>query len=284
MTPYEAWYGRKPSVDHLRTFRCMAHVKTVTVHTSKLADRSTPMVMIGYEAGTKAYRAYNPVNKKLVVIRDVIFDEKKSWNWSSTEPVELISDEIFTVVYADDQGVGTHIAADAEDTIFGPEATSSGGGDLSPHTEAGGSGCSASPRPNGPRADESASSAQSWPSDSLRGSASASGRGNSSAASASLGDRGPGSGPSSWPARAGVRRCQLGLDQEPGVAPLESPGREDGGSAGSPGRASLTESHGATDVSPRRGASPGWVSPATRASGDAETSTASPPTVQEKRR
>jgi hypothetical protein len=35
------------------------------------------MVMIGYEAGTKAYRAYNPVNKKLVVTRDVIFDEKK---------------------------------------------------------------------------------------------------------------------------------------------------------------------------------------------------------------
>jgi hypothetical protein len=77
MMPYEAWYGRKPSVDHLRTFRCVAHVKTVTGHSNKLADRSTPMVMIGYEAGTKTYRAYNPVNKKLVVRCDVIFDEKK---------------------------------------------------------------------------------------------------------------------------------------------------------------------------------------------------------------
>jgi hypothetical protein len=80
MTPYEAWYGRKPSVDHLRTFGCVVHVKTVAGHTNKLADQNTPMVMIGYEAGTKAYRAYNPVNKKLVVTRDVIFDEKKSWN------------------------------------------------------------------------------------------------------------------------------------------------------------------------------------------------------------
>jgi hypothetical protein len=78
MTPYEAWYGRKPSVDHLRIFGCVAHVKTVTGHTSKLADRSTPMVMIGYEADTKAYRAYNPVNKKLVVTRDVFFEEEKS--------------------------------------------------------------------------------------------------------------------------------------------------------------------------------------------------------------
>jgi hypothetical protein len=78
MTPYEAWYGRKPSVDHLRTFGCVTHVKTVAGHTSKLADRSIPMVMIGYEAGTKAYRAYNPVNKKLVVTRDVLFEEEKS--------------------------------------------------------------------------------------------------------------------------------------------------------------------------------------------------------------
>jgi transposase InsO family protein len=78
MTPYEAWYGRKPSVDHLRTFGCMAHVKMVAGHTSKLSDRSTPMVMIGYEAGTKAYRAYNPVNKKLVVTRDILFEEEKS--------------------------------------------------------------------------------------------------------------------------------------------------------------------------------------------------------------
>jgi hypothetical protein len=117
MTPYEAWYRRKPSVDYLRTFRCVAHVKTVAGHTSNLADQSTPMVMIGYEAGTKAYRAYNPMNKKLVVTRDVIFDEKKSWNWSSVKSVELISDEISTVVYADDQDAGTHVVLDAEENL-----------------------------------------------------------------------------------------------------------------------------------------------------------------------
>ena len=38
MTPYEAWYGRKPSVDHLRTFGCVAHVKTESDHKSKLAE------------------------------------------------------------------------------------------------------------------------------------------------------------------------------------------------------------------------------------------------------
>jgi hypothetical protein len=102
MTPYEAWYGRKPSVDHLRTFGCVTHVKTVAGHTNKLADRSTPMVIIGSEAGTKAYRAYNLVNKKLVVTREVLFEEEKSWNWSSVEPAKIISDEIFNVIYNDD--------------------------------------------------------------------------------------------------------------------------------------------------------------------------------------
>jgi hypothetical protein len=136
MTPYEAWYGRKPSVDHLRTSVCMVHVKMVVRHTSKLADQSTPMVMIGYEAGTKAYHAYNPVNRKLVVTRDVIFYEKKSWNWSSVELVELILDEIFTIIYAD---YHTHMDAD---TGGASQGLASGGVVLL--------------RPDGPCADKSA--------------------------------------------------------------------------------------------------------------------------------
>jgi hypothetical protein len=77
------------------------------------------MVMIGYEAGTKAYHAYNPVDKKLIVTRDVLFEEEKSWNWSSVEPVKPISNEIFTVVYnnlhADDQDTGRDIDENMED-------------------------------------------------------------------------------------------------------------------------------------------------------------------------
>ncbi|KAL6315604.1 hypothetical protein AAG906_002776 [Vitis piasezkii] len=46
-TPYEAYYNRKPTVDHFRIFGCVGHVKDVTPHLSKLADRSKPMVFIG---------------------------------------------------------------------------------------------------------------------------------------------------------------------------------------------------------------------------------------------
>jgi len=53
VTPYEAWYGEQPYVHHLRTFGCIGHVKDVHPHLKKLADRSTPMVLLGYESGAR---------------------------------------------------------------------------------------------------------------------------------------------------------------------------------------------------------------------------------------
>ena len=77
-TPYEAWYGEQPSVHHLRTFGYVGHVKDVRPHRKKLDDRSTPMVLLGYEPGSKAYRLYDPVGDRVHVSRDVVFDESAS--------------------------------------------------------------------------------------------------------------------------------------------------------------------------------------------------------------
>jgi transposase InsO family protein len=43
-TPYELWTGSTPSVHHLRTFGCVAHVKNTRPHLQKLEDRSKPMI------------------------------------------------------------------------------------------------------------------------------------------------------------------------------------------------------------------------------------------------
>jgi hypothetical protein len=43
------------------------------------------MMFIGYESGTKGYRFFNPVIKKLVVSRDVIFDENQPWDRNNKE-------------------------------------------------------------------------------------------------------------------------------------------------------------------------------------------------------
>ncbi|WVZ50199.1 hypothetical protein U9M48_001476 [Paspalum notatum var. saurae] len=81
-TPFEAWYKRKPSVQHLRTFGCVAFVKIVGPGVNKLADRSVPGVFLRYEPGTKGYHVYDPVGRKLMVSRDVLFDEKRAWDWT----------------------------------------------------------------------------------------------------------------------------------------------------------------------------------------------------------
>ena len=83
ITPYEAWIGRKPSVEHLRIFGLVVHVKCTKVPQKKLEDQSSPMVFIGYEIGTKAYRCFEPVNGSLHISQDVVFEEEAKWDWSN---------------------------------------------------------------------------------------------------------------------------------------------------------------------------------------------------------
>ena len=77
---FEAWYGHKPSVSFLWTFGGIGHVRKTKLVLTKLEDRSTPMVLLGYEEGTKAYRLYDPCGDKVLVSRDVVFDEKAVWD------------------------------------------------------------------------------------------------------------------------------------------------------------------------------------------------------------
>ena len=44
----------------LRTFDCINHIRKMKPVLTKLEDRSTPMVFLGYAKGTKAYRLYDP--------------------------------------------------------------------------------------------------------------------------------------------------------------------------------------------------------------------------------
>ena len=50
-TSFEAWYGRKPSMSFLRTFGYFDHIWKTKPNLTKLEDRSTPMVFLGYTGG-----------------------------------------------------------------------------------------------------------------------------------------------------------------------------------------------------------------------------------------
>ncbi|KAF2284368.1 hypothetical protein GH714_021152 [Hevea brasiliensis] len=59
--------------------------------------RSNQAIMLGYESGTKAYRLFDPSRNKIIVSRDVVFEEGRKWQWNN-DPVERIKEaEEFTV-------------------------------------------------------------------------------------------------------------------------------------------------------------------------------------------
>ena len=84
-TPQEAWSGRKPNVSHLRVFGSIAYAHVPDQRRSKLDDKSEKLVFIGYDKRSKGYKLYNPITKKIVVSRDVRFNEEEAWNWSKKE-------------------------------------------------------------------------------------------------------------------------------------------------------------------------------------------------------
>ncbi|KAD4982647.1 hypothetical protein E3N88_19318 [Mikania micrantha] len=78
-TPYEAYKGRKPNIAHLKIFGCLAYAKNTTPGIKKLEDRSRVLIHLGMEIGSKAYRLCDPQTRKIVISRDVIFNEEKGW-------------------------------------------------------------------------------------------------------------------------------------------------------------------------------------------------------------
>ena len=50
--------------------------------------KSQKCVFLGYSDVTKGYRLLDVKTNKLVVSRDVIFDEKTTWNWEDKKKIE----------------------------------------------------------------------------------------------------------------------------------------------------------------------------------------------------
>jgi hypothetical protein len=88
--PEEAWSGNKPYVHYFRVFGCIAHVHIPDKQRSKLDDKSEKCIILGVSEESKAYRLYNPVSKKVIISRDVVFVENEKGEWKrSNEEIEV---------------------------------------------------------------------------------------------------------------------------------------------------------------------------------------------------
>uniref|UniRef100_A0A0D3AGD1 Retroviral polymerase SH3-like domain-containing protein n=1 Tax=Brassica oleracea var. oleracea TaxID=109376 RepID=A0A0D3AGD1_BRAOL len=69
------WTGKDVSYSHLRVFGCKAFVHIPKDERSKLEMKSRQCVFFGYGQDEFGYRFYDPVERKLVRSRDVVFME-----------------------------------------------------------------------------------------------------------------------------------------------------------------------------------------------------------------
>jgi len=108
MTPEKAWSGIKPSVEHFRVFGCVSHVHIPDVKRTKLEDKSFSCVLLEVSKESKAYKLYDPISKRIVVSRDVKFEEDKCWDWDKSY------EELITVDLECGDNEGETVISDSE--------------------------------------------------------------------------------------------------------------------------------------------------------------------------
>lgn len=76
VTPFEAWYKKKPTVNHLRIFGSKAIVLNKKPGQPKFKSKGIECILVGYSEEAKAYRLYDLETKKIIKSRDVQFLEQ----------------------------------------------------------------------------------------------------------------------------------------------------------------------------------------------------------------
>lgn len=71
--PYQLWNDEKPQLKDFVVFGTKCYVNTPAEKLRKLDDRAKLMYFMGYSEESKAFRCYDPLNRKLVISRDVRF-------------------------------------------------------------------------------------------------------------------------------------------------------------------------------------------------------------------
>lgn len=66
------------SYDHLRVFGCRAFAHIPKDERSKLDDKSKQYIFLGYAHEEFGYRLWDPIDKKIVKSRDVVFLEDQN--------------------------------------------------------------------------------------------------------------------------------------------------------------------------------------------------------------
>src|SRR3954466_783308 len=84
----EAWSGKDIDYSSLKVFGCKVYVHIPSDERNKLKPKSLECIFLGFENGVKGYRLWDPKNKKKVLSRDVIFNERLGTEDANKEVVQ----------------------------------------------------------------------------------------------------------------------------------------------------------------------------------------------------
>jgi transposase InsO family protein len=76
--PNRVWYNKDVSYDHLKVFGCKAYVHIPQDERSKLDSKTRQCIFLGYGLDEFGYKLFDPIARKVVRSRDVIFVEDQT--------------------------------------------------------------------------------------------------------------------------------------------------------------------------------------------------------------
>lgn len=80
--PEEVRSGKRPLMSHLMVFSSISDKRVLDDRRRNLDDKSEPIILVGYHK-TEAYKLFNLMSDKTVMIRDIVIDENSAWDWNS---------------------------------------------------------------------------------------------------------------------------------------------------------------------------------------------------------
>ena len=86
VTLEECFTGKKPEVNHFRIFGSLTYSHVPSEKRTKLEPTAEKGIFVGYDETSKAFRIYLPSQRKVVVRRDVKFEEE--WAFKKLRELE----------------------------------------------------------------------------------------------------------------------------------------------------------------------------------------------------
>ena len=88
-TPIEVQSGMKPLVKHLKDFGSICYAQIPNEKRYKL-DEVKNVFFVDYSSQSKVYRMFDLNINKIIISRDVLFDENDVWNWDEKKIAQQV--------------------------------------------------------------------------------------------------------------------------------------------------------------------------------------------------